>query len=159
MRIEFHNEAVPSGLLTSDQRGSGPSKEIEYVHVRLCAILDLIFKKWNGLHGWMFGIPYWPIKFQHGGLLSVRFPTVRSAFFPSIKAWFMFPLIILPAHNKRVFYPDQRLPHFPVCCLASKQKFVYRSACVPNIKCSTWFHCLVCCGKCCCEHAAESFRG
>ena len=34
---------------------------------------------------------------------------VRGAWLPSVQAGFVFPLIILPPHHNRVFYPDQGL--------------------------------------------------
>ena len=64
------------------------------------------------------------VKLKNSGLLSVGIPRMRTTIIPSIEAWFMFPLIILPAKDHRVLLPNKTLPYLPANVMTSTSEVI-----------------------------------
>lgn len=56
--------------------------------------------------------------FQHGVFVAVAVPVVCCALAPSVQYRLMPPMIILPAEDKRVFYPHKAFGKFGKCAVA-----------------------------------------
>ena len=117
--VEFHHPRKPSVRFTCNCCRSRPCETIQDLIAAFGVVQHLVLEQCNGLRCRVLCVAARPVKLKDGGLLTVCRPQVTCATFPAEKTGFVFPVVVLPAHNHRLFFPDKALtdlpPHVVAC--------------------------------------------